>query len=298
MATGSRRVVRARVSGIALESAALRTSLRRAVIALALATPRVAAGAEPVAFFPEAHLRLMGARYAPAERDFQWDAWIGGGVGFLRTRGVTFFGTADVETVIGNEQRAFDANQANYHLEAGLRIRAGNHLVIPFFHHVSRHLVDRPKTRLVDWNLVGVRATGPLPQALPLTGRYAASVGHTVEWRTVGYEWELTGVLDLDLLRRPWGSPYLRADVRFVTVKPQASFQRGDFADFLCEAGVRFGSGARNLDLFAAYEHRNDVFLLVPGARDRALFGIRFGFAPGGSAGPNLPIYWPGRTSR
>jgi len=83
-----------------------------------------------------------------------------------------------------------------------------------------------------------------------------------------------------------------------VTVKPQASFQRGDFADFLCEAGVRFGSGARNLDLFAAYEHRNDVFLLVPGARDRALFGIRFGFAPGGSAGPNLPIYWPGRTSR
>lgn len=262
--------------------------------ALAVALLPGFVGAGETELFPEVTVQLKGAYYVPAEEAFVWDTWIGAGAGLLRVRATTAYFTADVETVLGRERRAFDANQASYHLEAGLRIRAGRHLVIPFFHHVSRHLVDRPKTQLVDWNLLGLRVTGPLPPAFPLAARYAASVGHTVEWRTVGYEWELRGVLDLDLLRRPWGASYLRADVRFVTVEAQASFPRGDFADFLGEGGVRFGSGGRNLDLFVAYEHRNDVFLFVPGARDRALFGLRIGFAPGGSAGPNLPLYSPG----
>jgi hypothetical protein len=30
-------------------------------------------------------------------------------------------------------------------------------------------------------------------------------------------------------------------------------------------------------------------------ARDRALFGLRIGFAPGDSAGPTSPIGWPNR---
>ena len=94
-------------------------------------------------------------------------------------KATTAYVTADVETVLGRERRPFDANQANYHLEAGLRIRAGNHLVIPFFHHVATSLTaQRPGSWTgTSW----AAATGTLPQALPLTGRYAASVGHTVE---------------------------------------------------------------------------------------------------------------------
>ena len=40
-------------------------------------------------------------------------------------------------------------------------------------------------------------------------------------------------------------------------------------------------AAGRIFEAFAAYERRNDVFLLVPGARDRALFGIRIRFAEG-----------------
>jgi hypothetical protein len=248
-----------------------------------------------VEVLPEVTVQVEGAYYIPAEDPFVWDTWVGAGAGFLRVKKATAYFTADVETILGRERRVFDANQVNYHLEGGLRIRAGRHLVIPFLHHVSRHLVDRPKTQLVDWNLLGARVTGPLPQGFPLPGRYAASVAHTVEWRTVGYEWELTGALHVDLWRRPWGAVYSRGGVRFVSVSAETGVGRGDFADVLIEAGVRVPRGERELDLFAAYEHRNDVFLFAPGARDRALLGFRIAFAPGGSAGPTLPIQWPER---
>jgi hypothetical protein len=85
---------------------------------------------------------------------------------------------------------------------------------------------------------------------------------------TVGYGWELRGVVDVEPLRRAWGAAYARADVRFVTVQEDASFPRGDFTDFLGEGGLRFLRGGRNLNVFVAYEHRNDVLLFQPGARD------------------------------
>jgi len=260
--------------------------------ALLLALP-AAVGAGDVELLPDVTLQLAGAAYVPPEDAFVWDTSNGGGAGLLRVKAATAYLTADVETILGRERREFDANQANYHLEGGLRIRYGRQLVIPFFHHVSRHVVDRPKTQLVDWNLVGVRVTGPLPASLPVAARYAASVARTVHTRGVGYQWELVGVLDVELARLSWGSPYLRADARFVTVDPQAGLDAGDFLDFLGQGGLRFVRGGRNLELFAAYEHRNDVFVILPGARDRALFGLRIGFAPGGSAGPTAPIGWP-----
>jgi hypothetical protein len=255
----------------------------------------VAVGASDVELLPEVTVQLAGAAYVPREDAFAWDTWIGGGAGVLRVRSATAYFTADVETVLGQERRAFDANQANYHLEGGLRIRFRRQLLIPFFHHVSRHVVDRPKTELVDWNLVGVRVTGPLPASFPLAARYAASVARTVHALGVGYEWELVGVLDVELAHLGWGYPYLRADARLVTVDREAGIARGDFVDFLGQGGLRFHRGGRDLGLFAAYEHRNDVFVLLPGARNRALFGLRIGFAPGGSAGPTSPIGWPER---
>ena len=267
---------------------------RATVAAVALAFLTAGARAGDVELLPDVTARLEGSYYVPPEDAFVWDTWIGGGAGLLRVKGTTAYLTADVETILGRERRAFDANQVGYHLETGLRIRAGRHLVVPFFHHVSRHLVDRPKTQLVDWNVLGVRVVGPLPGALPGRGRYSASVGHTVEWRSVGYQWEVEGVLDLEVARRSWGDPYPEADVRFVSVDAHASLPRGAFVDFLGQGGVRFASGGRSLEVFAAYEHRNDVFVLLPGERDRALLGLRIGFA-GGSAGPDLPT---GRLGR
>jgi hypothetical protein len=253
-------------------------------IAVLLLPATVAAG--DVELLPDLSARLEGSYYAPSEDAFVWDTWIGGGAGLLRVEAATVYITADVETILGRERRPFDANQVGYHLETGLKIAAGPCLVVPFFHHVSRHLVDRPKTQLVDWNLLGIRIAGQFHPSFTGPGRYSASVGHTVEWRTVGYQWELEGVFDLELLRRAWGGPYVGADVRFVSVDPEGRLARGDFVDFLGEGGVRYARGGRSLDVFVAYERRNDVFVLAPGVRDRALLGVRVDFTP--AAG--LPI--------
>jgi hypothetical protein len=256
------------------------------VLSLLLPIPVVSptSAAADVELFPDVSVCLEGSRYVPSEEAFVWDTWIGGGAGVLRVQAATAYLSADVETILGRERRAFDANQVGYHLEAGLRIAAGRHVVVPFFHHVSRHVLDRPKTELVDWNLVGIRVAGRFPAPFSANGRYSASVGHTVEWRAVGYEWEVEGVVDLELVRRAWGGPYLGAQARFVTVDARGRLSRGDFVDFLGEGGVRYAKGGRDLDLFVAYEHRNDVFVLVPGVRNRALFGVRGRFGPVGDA--------------
>ena len=177
------------------------------VLVLVILPPRLRG--QEVELFPEVTVQMMAARYLPSEDAFVWDGWIGAGAGLLRVGRATAYFTADVETIIGREKRTFDANQAAYHLEAGARIRVGRHLVDPFFHHVSRHLVDRPKIDAVDWNIVGLRVAGPLPGA---PGRYAASVGHTIQWSKVSYHWELTGLMEMDLVRGAWGAAYVLAD--------------------------------------------------------------------------------------
>jgi hypothetical protein len=232
-----------------------------------------------VALVPDVNLRLKAARYAPADSDFRWDGWIGAGAGLLRVRATTLYFTADVETIIGNVKRAFDANQANYHLETGLRTRVGRGELTLFFNHVSRHDVDRPKVQAVDWNLLGVRAAAPLPEAFPFAGSFSVSAGHTTLASLVGYQWELTGKLEADVVKRAWGGIYASAEARGVTTRSSPEFPRKGFLDASLEAGTRFTREARALDLFVAYEHRNDVFLEVPGFRDRVLFGFKVGYA-------------------
>lgn len=250
-----------------------RHALVVATIVAGLAPP---AAAGPAELLPEARLRLSAARYLPAERDFQWTAWIGGGVGALRLGRVTLFGSAEVETVIGNERRGFDANQANYHLETGLRAAFGRRSVSLFFNHVSRHTQDRAKPRAVDWNLLGVRLEGPLSDR-PFPTRLQLSAGHTTLASSIGYGFEAVVRLKAELLTRPWGGLFVDGELRGVTAEPSPEFPRSGFVDARGEAGVRLRRGARSAELFLAYEHRNDVFVTKPGSRTRGLLGLRLG---------------------
>ena len=243
-------------------------SILGAGVALVLAAPASAAD-----FLPAVSLHLEAARYAPVETDLHWTTTIGGGadlVGAGRARGYI---VGDVETIIGNTRRAFDASQANYHLEFGGRWRIGRARVSPFFHHVSRHLVDRQKAPAVDWNILGVRAETVFGAGG--RARVGGGVGHTTLASLVGYRWEVTAQGEVDLLRHDRVSGYGGARARLVTVDPDPALPRGGFVDWAVEGGVRFSHEHRRFDAFAAFEHRSDVFLLVAGARDRALFGIR-----------------------
>jgi hypothetical protein len=227
-------------------------------------------------FLPEASARLEGARYLPSDDTQVWTAWIGAGADLVRAGRVSLEFTADVETILGHELRTFDANQANYHLTGAARLTFGSVKVAPFLHHVSRHLVDRPKIQAVDWNILGVRAAVPLGGGRGFVG---GSVGHTTQVSLVGYDWELTASGEVDLVRARFGAVYALLDLRHVTAESVPAFPRGSFTDAKVEAGARWRSGARWLDTFAAFEHRNDVYVEVPGAKDRLLLGFRIGLA-------------------
>src|SRR2546426_232480 len=160
---------------------------------------------------------------------------------------VTAYFTADVETIIGNTRRAFDAAQVAYHLEPGLRWSlGGGREATLFFHHVSRHLVDRPKLEAVDWNMLGVRFGGRRPGRVPLG--YTASLGHTTLASLVGYRWEATGHLDATILPGETAEAYVAGDARFVTVERSEAFPRGDFLDRSAEAGARWRRSGRTLE--------------------------------------------------
>jgi hypothetical protein len=68
----------------------------------------------------------------------------------------------------------------------------------------------------------------------------------------------------------------LRARERFVSAEPTQDLPRGDFLDSLAEGGIRFERDSHAAEFFVAFERRNDVYVELPGVRDRALVGIRF----------------------
>jgi hypothetical protein len=231
------------------------------------AAPRPAA-AEPPSFLPAVFARFEAARYFPSEDAQVWTGWIGAGADLLEAGKVTFEFTADVETIIGREIRTFDPTQANYHLSGAMRIVVAGDELIPFFHHVSRHEVDRPKVQAVDWNLMGVRGRVAFAGG---RGHAAVGVGRVLGDSPVGYTWEFTGRLEFEPVRRL----YTMGDVRHVVAEAVPEFPRGSFTDWSLEGGIRWGTGPRILDLFAAFERRNDVFVQAPGVRDRLLLGFR-----------------------
>jgi hypothetical protein len=244
-----------------------------AMVALCLAaTPAVSAD-----LLPEVSVQLRAARYVPAGTDFHWQGWIGAGAGIVRVRGTTAYFDSDVETIVGETQRTVDPNQANYHLETGIRQRAGRGTATLFFHHVSRHAVDRSKTQAVDWNILGGRVWWPVRPG-PRPVEVTVSLGHTTVESLVGYQWEAIAEIDAEPARIGSAALFGRGIVRVVTVEEDPEIPRGSFADASLELGVRFFRDGRGLDLFAAVERRNDVYLEVPGRQDRALFGFRISY--------------------
>jgi hypothetical protein len=244
-----------------------------AIAALSLA----AAPAASAELLPEVSVQLRAARYAPARTDFHWQGWIGAGASLARVGGTTAYFASDVETIIGNTLRAFDANQASYHLEAGIRQRAGRGTATLFFHHVSRHYIDRPKTQAGDWNLLGARIAWPVRTG-PRPVRATASLGHTTLASLVGYRWEATAEVDAEPSRIGSAALFGRAHVRVVTVEENPDLPRGSFADASVEGGARWSRDGRTLDVFAAVERRNDVRPEVAGRSDRALIGFRISY--------------------
>ena len=96
-------------------------------------------------FLTRSDFQLVGAALAIDDNRFSWDTHFGGAADVIDYKFGRLSIVADYEAVVGDELRAFDPNQSIYTLESSASAWIGATEIAAAFHHVSRHLSDRPK---------------------------------------------------------------------------------------------------------------------------------------------------------
>jgi hypothetical protein len=224
-------------------------------------------------FLSRFDFRMWANALADDDQRFTWDThWAGDFdlIDYVAGR-LTFL--ADYQAVLGEEFRPFDPYQSNYYLAVSGSVRRQETEFAFVFHHVSRHLGDRPKRDSVAWNAALGRVLRRVEldgATLDVKGDFGAIVAHA--W--VDYTW--TGNLDL-WLRRPVSERmgvYGRAYGETFGVDEEMA-GRGQQSGGRLEAGVRIAGLAGMVELFAGLERLIDADPLDRVTRQWAFAGFR-----------------------
>jgi hypothetical protein len=219
-------------------------------------------------------MRSLTPQQQLADKRFSWDSHYGGSfdlVDYVAGRATV---TLDYQAVMGSEFRPFDPNQANYMLEASVSGRSSEATeAAVIFHHVSRHISDRPKTFAVAWNLLGGRFLHRVT-AGTTTLDVALEGGRIVQRSYVDYRWlgELNLLVRHTLARQlgvfAHGTGQLYAVDKIVV-------PRGNQAGGRIEAGIRLHGRGGAMEIFAGYEKRVDAHPLDRLQQRWGLAGLR-----------------------
>jgi hypothetical protein len=261
-----------------MRRAALAACLTLTAVASAFAQPPdqpvVVPAPDSAEFLSRYDFHLAAAALAVSDPRFSWDTHFGGAldvVDYVHGRaGIA----VDYEAVLGNEYRPFDPNQGNYTLEASASGRAGSSTeIVGMFHHVSRHLSDRPKRFAIAWNLLGARILQRV-QVGATTIDADLEGGRIVQNSYVDYAW--IGELHLQA-RRPLSErvgAYGRASGQWFGIDRTVA-NRGRQAGGLVEVGLRVNGKAGAVELFAGVERRVDADPVDRQPQNWALAGFR-----------------------
>jgi len=221
--------------------------------------------------------RLMRSQ-TPAQQlvdaRFSWDSHYGGSFDVVDYVVGRLTITADYQAVLGHEFRPFDPNQANYILEASLSGRASDRSeVAGVFHHVSRHISDRPKDFAVAWNLLGARflhhrSAGATSLDLALDG------GRVVPRSYVDYDWIGTAAFQVRHPVNAHVGAFAHAEGQVFLVD-KTELGRSRQAGGRVEAGIRLNGRGGVMELFAGYEKRPDAHPLDRTSQRWGLAGLR-----------------------
>ena len=222
--------------------------------------------------------RLIGSTTAPTPRRVDdrvsWDSHFGGSFDFADLVTARLGVLIDYQAVMGSEYRPFDPNQGNYTMEGFISARvAPDTEIAGIFHHVSRHLSDRPTDFAVAYNEIGARVlTRTTLDAT--TVDLAIEGGRAVQHSFVDYTWLGEGQVQV---RHPLnGRVALFAHgVGQAFAVDEAVAGRGTQAGGLLEGGVRVTGRGGLLEVFAGYERRVDAFPVSRVPQRWALAGFR-----------------------
>jgi len=230
-----------------------------AAVFLLLGLPTASWAQTAIEFFPAFDFHMDASMLGSDDPRFSWDANLGGALDVLGwNRGRATF-LANYEVIMGDEFRRFDPNQGNYTLEGSVSRDLAGVEVSGQFHHVSRHLSDRPKRQAIDWNMIGARirrsqASGAaqLDAQVDIRGVLAKSA--------VDYRWEVESAIGSRFGIRPRVDLVTGVSLRVLGV--DGSLDRGTQAGFRGEGGVRLKGTGASMELFVAAERRIDPYQL------------------------------------
>lgn len=211
---------------------------------------------------------------APDDVRFSWDTHFGGSLDVVDYVVGRTAMRVDYEAVLGHEYRAFDPNQGNYTLEASSSLRIGDATeVVGIFHHVSRHLSDRPKQPAIAWNEAGVRLLHRLELG-DTTVDADLEGGAVVQHAIVDYHW----IGELGLVVRhpitPRVGAFAQGSGQLIGVDETIN-GRGTQAGGVAEAGLRIAGRGGALEVFAGFERRIDAYPIGIESKQWALAGFR-----------------------
>jgi hypothetical protein len=212
------------------------------------------------AFLPRFDMAFSWAALVTPDPRFAWAARLGADLDLVDYRVGRLNLVVDYEAVLGSERRAFDLNHGNYVLEASSSYRVASVDVSGVFHHVSRHLSDRPNPDTIAWNVVTLRAVRQFGVGRS-TVDARVDAGRVLQHTFVDYLW--TGELGL-AIRRPISPRVgLFADGTGDLVGVDRTVaQRDRQCGARVEAGVHLNGREGALELFAGYERRIDAYPL------------------------------------
>lgn len=209
-------------------------------------------------------------------RQYRWDSHFGGEFDFINYAKGRLTVVADYEAVMGSELRPFDPNQGIYILEPAASWFVGDNEVELAFHHVSRHLSDRPKTYAVAYNDLEGRYLRKFAIASDTNIAIRAGFGHILQHSQVDYTW----ALDWDVMARHRMNPHLewygRTSGEMFGVDPLIrNANRGVQHTARVEVGTRLTGTKADLELFLGAEHRLDASIVDFVPVSWAIAGIR-----------------------
>jgi hypothetical protein len=223
-------------------------------------------------WFPRFAFHLDGQYVTSGDPRFNWMFDFGSDLDVLRGDRFRAVFVAGYEAVAGEQFRRFDVNQGNYLLEGALLFRVAGMEVGPVWHHVSRHLSDRPKRFPIDWNMISLRA-----QQERVRGRaelaWHADARRAVTNAFVDYTWEVDVGGRLGYRLTPRLGFTTRTNWRVVGVDDTRG--RGTQFEALGEVGMRMQGQAASAELFIGAERRLDPYPTEAGTASWFLAGLR-----------------------
>jgi hypothetical protein len=224
-------------------------------------------------FLPHAEFHLGANSLSGSDQRFAWDAYYGGAVDVVDYVYGRASVVADYHPVLGSEFRPFDPNQAYYALEASGSYRIGGTEVAAVFHHVSRHLSDRPKQFAVAWNVMGgrvLRRVGVGGFTLDMRADGGAIVQHSY----VDYQWTANAEVTIRQTLKPRIGVFAHGTGELFGVDGSVA-GRGTQNGGRLEGGVRFDGRGGALELFAGVEDRLDADALDRTSQHWVIAGFR-----------------------